>query len=52
MDKIIVEEYNPKWKDWYEELKSTIWPAVSDYALNIEHVGSTSIENLSSSCDG
>ncbi len=47
MDKIIVEEYNPKWKDWYEELKSTIWPAVSDYALNIEHVGSTSIENLS-----
>ncbi len=47
MDKIIVEEYNPKWKEWYEELKSFIWPAVSDFALNIEHVGSTSIKNLS-----
>lgn len=45
--KVEVEEYNSDWAAWYEDLKSRIWPAVSDFASSIEHVGSTSVKGLS-----
>ena len=47
MKKVVVEKYNPEWKDWYQELKTQIWPLVFKDALKIEHVGSTSVEGLS-----
>lgn len=43
---ITIEDYNPAWPHWFTDLKNILWPAVQDYALAIEHVGSTSIKNL------
>lgn len=43
---IEVCEYSLQWKQNFELLKSQIWPAISDYADRIEHVGSTSVEGL------
>jgi GrpB-like predicted nucleotidyltransferase (UPF0157 family) len=39
--------YNPAWKYWFNELKAAIWPIISDIALDMIHVGSTSIEGMS-----
>jgi GrpB-like predicted nucleotidyltransferase (UPF0157 family) len=44
--KIIVEDYNPEWANHFEELRRKIWGSVSDVALSIEHVGSTSVVGL------
>jgi len=41
-----VQPYDPKWKEWFTAIKSQIWPHVSDLALDIVHVGSTSIEGM------
>jgi GrpB-like predicted nucleotidyltransferase (UPF0157 family) len=43
---IKVLPYDPKWKEWFIEIKNQIWPQVSDLALDIVHVGSTSIEGM------
>lgn len=43
---IIVEAYNPRWATWFQELRAAIWPTVSDVALALEHVGSTSVPGL------
>jgi GrpB-like predicted nucleotidyltransferase (UPF0157 family) len=42
----VVRDYDPNWRVVFERLRSTIWPAVSDVATTIEHVGSTSVEGL------
>jgi GrpB-like predicted nucleotidyltransferase (UPF0157 family) len=42
-----VAPYNKEWKKWYLELKTQIWPVISDIASDIIHVGSTSIEGMS-----
>ena len=47
MMKLEVVPYNEEWKKWYLELKNQIWPLISDIALDIVHVGSTSIEGMS-----
>lgn len=39
--------YNPAWKEWFTELSNTIWPHISDVALDFVHVGSTSIPGMS-----
>ena len=39
--------YDPEWKGWFLELRSQIWPLVSDLVFDIVHVGSTSIEGMS-----
>lgn len=44
--KIIVENYNPDWANHFRELETMIWKEVSDVAVAIEHVGSTSVEGL------
>ncbi|MDX2007899.1 MAG: GrpB family protein [Meiothermus sp.] len=46
MPKVIVTAYNPEWAVGFERLKALIWPAVSDFALSVEHVGSTSVVGL------
>jgi GrpB-like predicted nucleotidyltransferase (UPF0157 family) len=43
---ITVVDYDPIWPSTFNELKSTIWPAISDIARAIEHVGSTSVPGL------
>jgi GrpB-like predicted nucleotidyltransferase (UPF0157 family) len=43
---VVVEPYNPKWAHWFAEIKESIWPAIEDFALSIEHVGSTSVPGL------
>lgn len=43
---IVVEDYNPEWKERFNELKQEIWPLVKNWADSIEHVGSTSVEGL------
>jgi GrpB-like predicted nucleotidyltransferase (UPF0157 family) len=43
---IEVCEYSPLWKTNFETLQQELWPAVSDYADRIEHVGSTSVKGL------
>ena len=43
---IVVSDYDPQWVDWFETLRRRIWPAVSDIASRIDHVGSTSVPGL------
>lgn len=46
MYQVIVEPYNPEWPRHFERLAGVLWPAISDHALTIEHVGSTSVPGL------
>jgi GrpB-like predicted nucleotidyltransferase (UPF0157 family) len=43
---IVVEDYNPEWPTWFEQIRSRIWPAVSGLAVRMDHVGSTSVPGL------
>jgi len=42
-----VEAYNPDWVNWFEELRAPIWETISKYAVDVVHVGSTSIPGMS-----
>jgi len=44
---VVVEKYNPIWVEQFELLYDRIWPSISDVALSLEHVGSTSVLGLS-----
>ena len=46
MSPIVVVPYDPGWPGAFEQLRGSIWPAVSDLATSIEHVGSTSVPGL------
>jgi len=43
---VVVEPYNPEWASQFLEIKNLLWPAVSEIAVSIEHVGSTSVVGL------
>jgi GrpB-like predicted nucleotidyltransferase (UPF0157 family) len=43
---IVVEDYNPEWPSWFEQICSRVWPAASRIAVRIDHVGSTSVADL------
>jgi len=43
---IRVVDYIPEWPDLFVQLRANIWPSVSDFAVGIEHVGSTSVPGL------
>ena len=43
---IQVLPYDPSWKEWFREIRNQLWAQVSDLALDIVHVGSTSIEGM------
>jgi GrpB-like predicted nucleotidyltransferase (UPF0157 family) len=43
---VIVVDYDEEWPRRFEDLRSRIWPAVSDVAMRVEHVGSTSVVGL------
>jgi GrpB-like predicted nucleotidyltransferase (UPF0157 family) len=44
-DKMVVA-YDPAWPGLFETLKTSIWGAVADIAISVEHVGSTSVPGL------
>lgn len=46
MKKIIVCEYDPQWVSQFKMLHAAIWPHISEIALTLEHVGSTSVPGL------
>ena len=41
-----LEDYNPKWKKEYLKEEKLLKKVLKDYIIQIEHVGSTSIEGL------
>lgn len=45
-DKVELYSYSPEWKTEYEKEKKILVKVLSNYALDIQHVGSTSIPNL------
>jgi len=45
--KVELEEYNHLWKNIFENEKKIIAKSLNSLEVNIEHIGSTSIENLS-----
>lgn len=42
-----IEDYNPEWSIIFKDLKCVIEAQLGDLLLSIEHVGSTSVNNLS-----
>ena len=46
MRKIIVQAYNPNWKLEFEKAKASFLDLLSAIEVKVEHVGSTSIEEL------
>jgi len=46
MSKPVVVDYDPGWPVAFAALRKPIWQAVSDFALSVEHVGSTSVPGL------
>jgi GrpB-like predicted nucleotidyltransferase (UPF0157 family) len=43
---IQVVDYDPEWPDLFQRLREGIWPSNRDFAIAIEHVGSTSVPGL------
>ena len=43
---IVVEDPDPAWPGWFEQVRERVWPAVSDVATRVDHVGSTSVAGL------
>ncbi len=43
---VVIKDYDPRWARDFEALRSRIWPLVEDFAVAMEHVGSTSVPGL------
>ncbi len=43
---VVVENYNPEWKNEFIKIRNEIADALGTLAISIEHVGSTSVEGL------
>ena len=44
---VVVEKWNPKWKDEFEKIVASLGKDIIYNSIKIEHVGSTSVEGLS-----
>jgi GrpB-like predicted nucleotidyltransferase (UPF0157 family) len=44
--KIVLDEYDPAWAEWFERAEKQIRGALGDAVLQIDHVGSTSVPGL------
>lgn len=40
---VIVEDYNPEWKNEFERISSELLTVLTGKIISIEHVGSTSV---------
>lgn len=47
MKRVVVVKYDPTWKDQFNKAKLFYSELLKGYYITIEHVGSTSVENLS-----
>jgi GrpB-like predicted nucleotidyltransferase (UPF0157 family) len=45
-DKVVVEEYDPRWPEWFAAERVSITGALGERALLVEHTGSTSVPGL------
>jgi GrpB-like predicted nucleotidyltransferase (UPF0157 family) len=43
---IVIENYNSLWPASFEAIKNRIWPVITEIALGIEHIGSTSVPGM------
>ncbi len=43
---VLVTEYDLSWPLFFKRLSDIIWPHVAEFAISIEHVGSTSVPGL------
>lgn len=46
MTTIIIEPYNAEWTNEFVKIREYIWPQIKDCALDIVHIGSTSVPGL------
>lgn len=46
MRTIVVVDYDSSWPNVFLQLRSTVWSVLEDFALSLEHVGSTSVPGL------
>ena len=46
MPKVVIANYNPDWPAYFEEERAPLAAAFGHYALDIQHVGSTSVPGL------
>lgn len=46
-DKVELHPYDATWKTEYEKEEKILWEILKDYAIDIQHVGSTAIPGLS-----
>ncbi|MDQ3931103.1 MAG: GrpB family protein [Chloroflexota bacterium] len=46
MSRVVIADYNPKWPTYFEEEREPLAEAFGPYALDIQHVGSTSVPGL------
>ena len=46
MNRVDVVAYDPEWPQIFERIRSYVWPAVRGVAIDVEHVGSTSVPGL------
>lgn len=46
MKRVEVLPYNEEWPQTFGRLRDIVWPSVSDFALALEHVGSTAVPGL------
>ncbi len=46
-DRIIVEDPNPEWPKWFDQIDAYVAPFVAESVVRIDHVGSTSVPGLS-----
>lgn len=44
--RVIVSDYDDKWKEQFNQIKEELEAALSDQIISIEHVGSTSVAGL------
>ena len=45
-DEIVVAPYDRAWTQWFDEISAVVWPAVADFALRLDHIGSTAVPGL------
>ena len=45
-DKIVIKNYDPKWKKLFEEEHDTLMEAIGHYVADIQHMGSTAVPGL------
>ena len=44
---VVVEKWNPKWKEEFEKIVESLGKEIIQNVIKIEHVGSTSVEGMS-----